>query len=76
MNAMLAPVLHDEETLTLPEAARELGIAHVTLWRMVKAGRVATVKLGPVYGITRTELERFRRVHRPIGRPRKQPPSP
>jgi predicted site-specific integrase-resolvase len=68
---MLAPVLHDEETLTLPEAARELGIAHVTLWRLVKAGKVATVKLGPVHGITRTELERFRAIERPRGRPRK-----
>lgn len=74
MMAMIAPVDADDEILTLPEAARELNRSHVTLWRLVKMGRIHSVQIGRVRGITRSELERFRKLNRPIGRPRKPTP--
>jgi hypothetical protein len=76
MTAMIAPVDTDEEILTLPDAARELNRSHVTLWRLVKMGRIQSVQIGRVHGITRSELERFRTLHRPIGRPKRRKPDP
>ena len=76
MLAIIPPVSADEEVLSLPQAAAELGMAHVTLWRLVKAGRIASIRVGPTHGITRSELERFRKLDRPIGRPRKPRPAP
>lgn len=64
-----------EEFLTLPEAAEALGLAHVTLWRLVKAGRLPHVKIGRVTGIRRSDLETFRAQKRKPGRPRRPPPD-
>ncbi len=64
------------ELLSLPIAAKELGMSHTTLWRLVKAGKVTSVKVGNSYGIYRDDLDAFRKIERPIGRPRKQPPAP
>ena len=76
MNAMLAPV--DEDILPLPEAAAALGISHVTLWRMVKEGRVPAVPIGRIRGILRKDLDAARLVIRKPGRPRRPgaPPTP
>lgn len=71
MTAMMLPVATDDEILTLPVAARELGISHVTLYRLVKAGRVPTVRIGPIYGVRRADLEAFKSLDRPRGRPKK-----
>lgn len=50
----------DESLLTLDEAAEKLGISKVTLWRWVKAGKLASVKLSRrVVYIRREELARF-----------------
>jgi excisionase family DNA binding protein len=75
MLAIIDRVDADEEILTLPAAAESLGLSHVTLWRLVKAGRLHAVQIGRIRGITRSELERFRQLDRPIGRPRKTPPA-
>lgn len=74
MTAMLCSVANDDEILTLPAAADELGMAHVTLWRLARAGKIKTVDVGRVRGVTRAELERFRNLDRPQGRPRKPAP--
>jgi excisionase family DNA binding protein len=74
MQAILTLVGTDDEILTLPAAAESLGMSHVNLWRLVKAGRIPTVQIGRVRGITRAELERFRALDRKPGRPRKPAP--
>lgn len=76
MTAMLCSVDTDDDILTLPAAADELGMAHVTLWRLARAGKIKTVDVGRVRGVTRSELERFRTLERPQGRPRKDKPAP
>lgn len=83
MVAMLCPVDVQEELLSLPEAARELGMSHVSLWRLVRANRIPVVQVGTVtankhvFGIRRDELEAFKRKDRPVGRPRtKRKPTP
>ena len=62
-----------EEYVTLPEAARRLGITRAVLWRHVKAGRLAFERVGKWYLIAEPELERFANTPRPPGRPRRQP---
>jgi excisionase family DNA binding protein len=52
---MMAPVATNDELLTLPSAARELGISHVTLYRLVKAGRIPSTRVGAYHLIRRTE---------------------
>jgi excisionase family DNA binding protein len=73
---MMAPVATNDELLTLPSAARELGISHVTLYRLVKAGRIPSTRVGAYHLIRRTDLEAFRRLDRKAGRPKSdQPPG-
>ena len=70
---MLAPVATDDELLTLPAAARELGISHVTMYRLVRAGRIPCIQTGQYRLIKRSDLEAFRQQDRPPGRPPKPP---
>lgn len=65
--------MEDDELVLLPDAARELGISHVTAWRYVKAKRLTAHKLGPMYVIRRKDLDAFKAKSRPVGRPRKPP---
>lgn len=70
---MLAPVTNDDELLTLPAAARELQISHVTLYRLVKAGRIPCIQTGQYRLIKRSDLEAFKAIKRDPGRPRTRP---
>lgn len=65
-----------EEVLTLPTAACELGISHVTLFRWVKAGKLPTLRFGTMYGVRRADLDAFKAIKRPLGRPRKDRDEP
>jgi excisionase family DNA binding protein len=50
----------DESLLTLDETAEKLGISKVTLWRWVKDGKLAVVRLSPrVVYVRKEELRRF-----------------
>jgi excisionase family DNA binding protein len=64
--------------LTLKEAAAELGVDPATLRQQIKAGALRGKRFGPVWTITRAELERYRREH--LGRfgpkPRKRKQRP
>ena len=49
--------------LTLPEAARSLGLAPATLRLQIKLGRLRAVKLGRDWYIEAADVERYRREH-------------
>lgn len=63
--------------LTIPEAAREIGMSRVVLWRHVKKGTLPSVGTDRVRLIDSEELERFHAQERkagwPAGRKRKPP---
>lgn len=48
------------ETLTPAEAAKRLGVDRSTVSRKIKAGEIATVRVGTHHRITRREFERYR----------------
>ena len=48
------------ETLTPAEAARRLGLDRSTISRKIKAGEIATVRVGAHHRIARREFERYR----------------
>ena len=52
-----APRLDD--VLTLAQAADSLGLAHATLARQARPGRLRAQKVGPVWVVTRAEVERY-----------------
>lgn len=49
--------------MTLPDAARSLGIAPSTLRLQVKLGKMAARRVGPRWYVTVEEVERYRREH-------------
>jgi hypothetical protein len=61
--------------LTIPDAAREIGMSRVVLWRHVRAKHIASERYGKYTLIDSEELERFRQQERNPGRPRKTGPS-
>lgn len=65
--------------LTIPQAAREIGMTRAVLWRHVKRGRIPTVDAGPYQLIDADDLAVFKATERkpgwPAGRPRKSPPA-
>lgn len=72
---MLRPVEIEQELLSLPDVARELGISHVQVWRLVHRNKLPVVQVGTrpggkrVYGVRREALDAFAKVDRPLGRP-------
>ncbi len=64
-----------DELLTIPKAANELAVSHMTIRRWIKAGHLQAIKPGSDYLIYREHLEPFRRrENRPRpGRPRTTP---
>ena len=54
----------DEKTLyTVAEAATELGLDRSTILRQIKRGILPAKKLGHIWTIVRSELERYRETH-------------
>jgi excisionase family DNA binding protein len=74
MIATLPRVEIEEELLSLRQAAAELGVSHVQVWRLVRAGRLPVVRIPqgskPALGIRRAALEAFKATRRGPGRPR------
>jgi excisionase family DNA binding protein len=56
--------------VTLNEAAAELGISPATLRSQIRNGAVQGTKVGPVWTVSRQEIERYRtnRLGRVFGR--------
>ncbi|MGA1224563.1 MAG: helix-turn-helix domain-containing protein, partial [Phycisphaerales bacterium] len=48
------------ETLSPAEAAKRLGVDRSTISRKIKAGDIATIKVGSHHRIARREFERYR----------------
>lgn len=66
----------EAEEVVLSEAARELGMSHVSVWRHVDSGKLKARKVGPIWLIKRADLEAFKRLDRRVGRPRRpRPPA-
>lgn len=65
--------------LTIPEAAREIGMSRVVLWRHVRKGTLPSIGTERVRLIDSEELAKFQAAERrqgwPKGRPRKPPTS-
>ena len=47
-------------SLTLAQAAELLGVAHATLTKQAKLGRLRATKVGPIYLVSEAEVERYR----------------
>ncbi len=52
-------------------AADELNLSPNRVRQLIKLGRLPAQKLGREYAITRADLEAFKRIDRPVGRPPK-----
>ncbi len=59
------------------EAAAELGVSKTVVWRQITSGRLPAEKFGRDWRIKREDFERFQKLDRSRGRPRKSdPPAP
>lgn len=52
-------------------AADELNLSPNRVRQLIKLGRLPAQKLGREYAITRADLEAFKHIDRPVGRPPK-----
>jgi excisionase family DNA binding protein len=50
--------------VTIPEAARSLGLAASTLRRQARRGKLAATKIGRDWYVTEGEVERYRLDHK------------
>lgn len=66
----------EKRLLTIPEAARELGMSRVVVWRLVKRGTLPSIGTERVRLIDADVLECFRKKDRPTGRPPGSKPTP
>jgi len=53
------------ERISLPVAAKELGIPWATAWNAVLRGSLEGVKEGRVWMVTRSSVEQYRRLRAP-----------
>ncbi len=60
------------DTLTTEEAARLLGVLPSTLRHAVRRGALLAEKRGRDLFLTRAEVERYGREHKPSGKPKKE----
>jgi excisionase family DNA binding protein len=70
---MLLEVGAMDDILTLAAAADELGVTTATLRQQIASGRLAAEKLGPMWVVLRSEVNRYRRES--LGQPGR-PPKP
>lgn len=66
----------DDADVVLSDAAKELGMSHVSAWRHVKSGKLPARKVGPIYLVKRQDLDAFKALQRRVGRPRRNRPTP
>lgn len=62
--------------LSVPEAAAELKASDAYVRRLLISQRLYGIKVGPVWAIYEEDLEMFRRLRRPAGRPPKSTEHP
>jgi len=60
------------EIVGVTVAARELGLSSSRVRELIQLGKLPAQKLGREYAITREDLEAFKRIDRPVGRPPKE----
>jgi hypothetical protein len=63
----------ERRLLTIPEAAKEIGMSRVVLWRLVKRGVVPSEPAGRFRVIDSEELAKFAEQDRPAGWPKGRP---
>jgi excisionase family DNA binding protein len=61
----------ERKLLTIPEAAKVVGVTRAVLWRYVKADRLPAEQAGRFYLVDEEDAIRFRDRERRPGRPRK-----
>ena len=61
------------EIVGVTVAARELGLSTSRVRELIQLGKLPAQKLGREYAITREDLETFKLIDRPVGRPPKDP---
>lgn len=49
--------------LTLEQAGQELGLSPDTLRSQIRNGRLRATKLGPIWVVSRREIDRYRRQY-------------
>lgn len=60
------------ELVGVTVAAKELHLSRNRVRQLIKAGRLPAQKIGREYAITREDLEEFKAIERPVGRPPKK----
>ncbi len=58
------------------EVAAELNVSKTVVWRQIKRGTLPAEKFGRDWRVKREDFERFSRMKRERGRPRKDDPPP
>jgi excisionase family DNA binding protein len=61
------------ELVGVTVAAEELGLSPNRVRQLIKMDRLPAQRIGREYAITRADLEAFKQLDRPVGRPRKEP---
>jgi excisionase family DNA binding protein len=61
------------ELVGVTVAAEELGLSPNRVRQLIKMERLPAQRIGREYAITRADLEAFKQLDRPVGRPRKEP---
>ena len=61
------------ELVGVTTAARELGLSTARVRELIKLERLPAQQIGREYAITREDLEAFKLIDRPVGRPPKDP---
>jgi excisionase family DNA binding protein len=54
-----------DELVTVPEAARELGVSRWAVWQQVKAGHLPAIRVGRDWAIERAALNAFKAIYKP-----------
>jgi excisionase family DNA binding protein len=65
------PERMEREHVVISEAARELRMSHVSVWRHIQAKKLPAERVGPIYVIRREDLDAFKARKREPGRPPK-----
>ncbi|MQY80818.1 MAG: helix-turn-helix domain-containing protein [Dehalococcoidia bacterium] len=51
------------ELYTVPEAAKELGRPHMTLYRWIDADKLIAIRLGGILFVPKSEIERLNKIN-------------
>jgi excisionase family DNA binding protein len=58
-----------DDLMNSVEAAEALGITRLRVWQLVKLGRIKAETIGRTMLFERTEIARFKKIPRKVGRP-------